>query len=81
MELSVCPPISRSVVPILVATQERKKEIHCSTYIVSHVVRHNAPKLQQASEVPAPLEGPFLRTNHLGKVIPDFRMFLINCRT
>ena len=77
MELSVCPPISRSVVPILVATQE----IHCSTYIVSHVVCHNAPKLQQASEVPAPLEGPFLRTNHLGKVIPDFQMFLINCRT
>ena len=43
VELGVNLPASNLVVPILVAAQE----IHCGTYIVSHIVGHNAPWLLQ----------------------------------
>ena len=54
------------------------QEIHCGTYVVSHVVGHDAPWLHQANGVPAPPEGPILRTKCLGELVLDFRMFLIN---
>ena len=44
------------VVPILVATHE----IHCHTYVASHVVGYDAPKSHLANEVLPPLEDPFL---------------------
>ena len=56
VELSPCLPTSCLVVPILVATQE----IHHGTYVVSHIVGYNAPKLYQVNDIPHPLEGPFL---------------------
>ena len=40
-ELSVHLPASGLVVPILVAAQG----IHCGTYVVSHIVGHNALRL------------------------------------
>ena len=70
-------PASYLVVPILVATQG----IHRSTYIVTHVVGRNAPKLHQANKVPPPLEGPFLHTKHLGEMLPYFWKLLIDCHT
>ena len=57
-ELNAHLPTFYLVVPILVGT----REIHCSTYVVSQVVGHNAPKLHQANEALPPLEGPFLCT-------------------
>ena len=74
MEWSVRLPASNSVVPILVATQG----IHHGTYVVSHVVGHDVPRLLQANGVPPLLEGPFLHTKHLGEVVLNFYMFLTN---
>ena len=45
MELSVRLPASCLVVPISIASQE----IHRGTYVVSHVVGHNAPWLHRAN--------------------------------
>ena len=56
MEWSVHLPASDLVVPISVAAQGT----HRSTYVVSHVVGHNAPWLLQANGVPPLPEGPFL---------------------
>ena len=74
-EWSVCPPASNLMVPILVAAQG----IHRGTYIVSHIVGHDALQLLQANEVLPLPEGPFLRTKHLGEIVPDFWMFSISC--
>ena len=74
MECSVHLPASDSVVPILVAAQGA----HCGTYIVSHVVGHDASWLLQANGVPPLPEGPFLHTKCLGEIVPEFRMFLIS---
>ena len=41
MEWSVCLPASNLVVPILVAAQGT----HRGTYVVSHIVGHDAPQL------------------------------------
>ena len=76
-EWSVRLLASDSVVPISVASQG----IHRGTYVVSHVVGHDAPRLLRANGVPPLPEGPFLRTKHLGEIVPDFRMFSISCRT
>ena len=62
------------MVPILVAAQG----IHHGTYIVSHVVGHDALWLLQANGVPPLPEGPFPRTKHLGEIVPDFQMFSIS---
>ena len=62
------------MVPILVAVQE----IHRSIYIVSHVVGCNARWLHQENGVPPPLEDLFLHTKHLGEIVLDFQMLLIN---
>ena len=62
------------MVPILVAAQGT----HHGTYVVSHVVGHNAPQLLQAIGVPPLPEGPFLRTKCLGEIVPDLRMFSIS---
>ena len=72
-ESSACLPTSYLVVPILVATQE----IHHGTYIVSHVVGHDAPKLLQKNEIPLLLVGYFLCTEYLGEIVLDFWMFSI----
>ena len=74
MEWSVHLPASNLVVLILVAAQGT----HRGTYIVSHVVGHNVPRLLQANRVPPLLEGPFLYTKHLGEIILDFQIFLIS---
>ena len=74
MEWSVHLPASNSVVPILVAAQGT----HRGTYVVSHIVGHDAPWLLQANGVPPLLEGPFLHTKCLGEIVLDFRMFLIS---
>ena len=71
VESSACLLTSYLVVPTLVAIQE----IHRGTYVVSHVVGHNAPNLHQENEVPPPLEGPFLHTKQLGEMVLDFQMF------
>ena len=55
MELSVRLPDSDSVVLVSVAAQG----IHCGTYIVSHVVGHDATWLCQANGVKPPLQGLF----------------------
>ena len=68
VELSVYLPASNLVVPILVAAQG----IHHGTYIVSHVVGHNAPWLLQANGILPPPEGPFLHTKHLEEIVLDF---------
>ena len=65
------------MVPILVATQE----LYHSTYVVSHIVDHNARKLHQANEVLLPPEGPFLCTKYLREIVQNFWMFLIDCCT
>ena len=62
------------MVPILVAAQR----IHHGIYIVSHVVGHDAPWLHQANGVLPPPEGPFLYTKHLGEIVLDSQMFLID---
>ena len=59
---------SNSVVPISVAAQGT----HHSTYVVSHVVGHDAPWLFRANGVPPLPEGPFLHTKFLGEIVPDF---------
>ena len=74
MEWSVRLPASDLVVPILVAAQGT----HHGTYIVSHVVGHDAPWLLRANGVPPLPEGPFLHTKHLGEIVLDFRMFSIS---
>ena len=74
MEWSACLPASDSVVPILVAAQG----IHRGTYVVSHVVGHDAPWLLQANGVPPLLEGPFLCTRCLGEIVPDFWKFSVS---
>ena len=76
-EWSVRLLASDSVVPISVASQGT----HRGTYVVSHVVGHNAPWLLRANGVPPLPEGPFLRTKRLGEIVPDFRMFSISCHT
>ena len=65
MEWSVRLLASDSVVPILVASQGT----HRGTYIVSHIVGHDAPRLLQANGVPSLPEGPFLHTKHLGEIV------------
>ena len=65
MESSARLATSCLVVPILVATQE----IHHGTFIVSHIVDHDAPKLHQENEVASPLEGPLPRTKYLGAIL------------
>ena len=70
-ESSVHLPASNLVVPILVAAQV----IHHGTYIVSHVVGHDAPWLLQENGVLPPPEGPFLYIKHLGEIILDLWMF------
>ena len=75
--LSACLPTSCLVEPTLVATQE----IDGSNYIVSHVVGPNACNLHQTNEVPPLPKGLFLCTKHLGEIVQDFWMFLINCHT
>ena len=77
MEWSVHLLASNSVVPILVAAQGT----HRGTYIVSHIVGHDAPWLLRANGVPPLPEGPFLHTKHLGEIVLDFRMFSISCHT
>ena len=54
-EWSVHLSASNLAVPILVAAQLT----HCGTYIVSHVVGHDAPRLLRANGVPPLPEGPF----------------------
>ena len=71
VELNVYLPASNLVVPLLVAA----RGIHCSTYVVSHVVGHNAPGLLLANGVPSPPDGPFLYTKHFGEIVLDFWMF------
>ena len=51
-EWSGCLPASDLVAPISVAAQGT----HCGTYVVSHVVGHDAPRLLQANGEP-PLPG------------------------
>ena len=77
MEWSIYLPASNLVVPILVAAQGTYR----GTYIVSHIVGHDAPRLLRENGVPPLLEGPFLYTKHLGEIILDFRMFLIGHHT
>ena len=73
-EWSKCLPASELAVLILVAAQGT----HCSTYIVSHIVGHDAPRLLQANGVLPLPEGPFLHTKCLGEIVLDFQMFLIS---
>ena len=73
-ELSVCLPASNLVVPISVAAQGT----HDGTYIVSHIVDHNTPRLLQASGVLPLPEGPFLHIKYLGEIVLDFQMLLIS---
>ena len=47
MESSVFNPASYLMVPFLVAAHE----IHSSTYVVNHVVHHNAPKYHRVDGV------------------------------
>ena len=75
MEWSVRPPAFDSVVPISVAAQGT----HRGTYVVSHIVGHDAAWLLQANGVLPLLEGPFLHTKRLGEIVLDFRMFSISC--
>ena len=56
MEWSVRLPASNLVVPILVAAQG----IHCGTYVINHIVGHDAPWLLQENGVLPPLVGFFL---------------------
>ena len=77
VEFSACLPIPFLVDPILVATQE----IYCSIDLVSQIVDHDAPRLHQANEVPAPLEGLFLHAKYLEEIVQGFQMSLINCHT
>ena len=67
-ELSVCLPASDLVVIMSIAAQG----IHRGTYIVSHVVGHNAPWLLQVNGVLPPLEGLFLHTKYLREIVIDF---------
>ena len=62
-EWSVYLPASNLVVPILVAAQGT----HCGTYVVSHVVGHDAPWLLRANGVPPLPEGLFSVQNILEK--------------
>ena len=75
VECSVHLPASDLMVPILVATQG----IHHGTYVVSHVVNHDAPWLHRANGVPPLPEGSFLGRKHLGEIVLDFQMFSISC--
>ena len=54
---------------------------HYGTYVVSHVVGHDALWLLQANGVPPLPEGPFLHTKRLGEIVPAFCMFSISCHT
>ena len=76
-EWSVHPPASNSVVPISVAPQGT----HHGTYVVSHVVGHDALWLLQENGVLPLWEGPFLCTKRLGEIVLDFQMFSISCHT
>ena len=71
MEWSVHLPASDLVVLILVASQGT----HHGTYILSHVVEHNDPRLLQANGVPPLPEGLFLHTKHLEEIVLAFRCF------
>ena len=64
VESSAHLPASYSVVPFLAATQE----IHCSTYIASHIVGHGACDSPQANGVLPPTEDPFLHTKYLEEI-------------
>ena len=76
-EWSVHLLASDLVVPILVAAEGT----HRGTYVVSHIVGHDASQLLRANGVPPLPEGPFLYTKCLGEIVPDFRMFSIGCHT
>ena len=56
----------------MVATQE----IHHGTYVVSHIVGHEAPKLHQKNEVPPLVESLFLYMEYLGEIVPGMQVFL-----
>ena len=71
VEFSAYLPTFYLVVRISVDTQE----IHYGTYVVSLVVGHNAPRLHQTTEVPHPLECPFLYTEHFVEIVQGFHMF------
>ena len=73
VELSACFPVSCLVVHFLAATWE----IHCVTYIASHIVAQDAPELHQVNGVLPLLEDAFLHTKYFVKILQGFWIFLI----